>query len=425
MKFLRIFSRVLLGLLFIFSGYVKAIDPIGSQLIFAADFEAFHMSFMIPLAMEFGVLLSTVELVLGFCLLMGLRMVITAWATVFFMGFMTLLTLVLAVFNPVTDCGCFGEAIKLTNWETFFKNIVFDIFVVIVFVERKKYLPLSNCRNEWITTGAFAVLTVLLSIYSYRHLPLIDFLPYKVGVNIQEAMEIPEGAPVDEYETKLIYEKPGEGRQSFTLENYPKDTSWKFVEAVNVLKKKGYEPPIVDFTINSPYSGYITDSVLNLPGYLFLATLPHAEEASLSHVADINRINDYVLTHEGLHFIGLSGSDDDYINTFARQSGCMYPIYITDEKPLKSMVRSNPGLMLLHNGTIIAKWSHFDIPGIEKLENKYLKQNPDELITGHQTKQKLTSELLVVVAFVVMIMLAYCFRKYRKNADTTTRELSA
>ncbi len=423
MKFLRIFSRVLLGLLFIFSGYVKAIDPIGSQLIFTADFEAFHMSFMIPLSMEFGILLSTVELVLGFCLLMGLRMAITAWATVFFMSFMTLLTLVLAVFNPVTDCGCFGEAIKLTNWETFFKNIVFDIFVAIVFIERKKYLPLSNCRNEWITTGAFTLLTVLLSVYSYRHLPLIDFLPYKVGVNIQEAMEIPEDAPVDEYETKLIYEKPGEGRQSFTLENYPKDTTWKFVEAVNILKKKGYEPPIVDFTINSPYSGYITDSVLNLPGYLFLVTLPHAEETSLSHAGDINRINDYVLTHEGLHFIGLSGSDDEQINTFARQSNCMYPIYITDEKPLKSMVRSNPGLMLLHNGTVIAKWSHFDIPSIEELENKYLKQNPDELIIQHHTKQKLTSELLVVVSFVIMIMLAYCFRKYRKNADTG--ELSA
>ncbi len=424
MKFLRIFSRVLLGLLFIFSGYVKAIDPIGSELIFTADFEAFHMAFFSPLALGFGILLSAVELVLGFCLLMGLRMTITAWATVFFMGFMTLLTLVLAVFNPVTDCGCFGEAIKLTNWETFFKNVVIDVFVVIVLLQRNKYNALSSCRNEWITVGFFTFLSFALCIYSYRHLPLIDFLPYKVGVNIEEAMEIPEGAAADEYETILIYEKAGEGRQTFTIENYPKDTTWAFVEAVNVLKKKGFEPAIVDFSINSPYSGYVTDSVLNLPGYLFIVTLPHAEEASLQNINDINRINDYVLTHEGLHFIGLSGSDDEHIEDFAKQSGVMYPIYITDEKPLKSMVRSNPGMLLLYNGTIVAKWSHFDIPGIEKLEEKYLSKNPDILIAEHQTSQKLTSELLVVVLFVVMMMIAYGFRKYGKN-NADTEKLSA
>ncbi len=424
MKFLRLFSRVLPGLLFIFSGYVKAIDPIGSQLIFTADFQAFHLDFLTPLAMEFGVLLSAAELVLGVCLLLGLRMVVTAWASILFMAFMTGLTLILAVYNPVTDCGCFGEAIKLSNWDTFYKNVAIDIFVVIIFLQRKKYQPLSTARNEWITAGVFSLLALLLSVYSYRHLPLIDFLPYKVGVNIQQAMEIPEGAAADEYETILIYEKAGEGRQSFDLSNYPKDSSWTFVESVNILKKKGYQPPIVDFTINSPYLGYITDSILNLPGYLFIVTLPHVEEAALSHVEAINRINDYVLTHEQLNLIGLSGSDEEHVEAFMQQSGGMYPVYITDEKPLKSMVRSNPGLLLLHNGTIIAKWSHFDIPEIAELENKYLKEVPEQLIAEHQTFQKLTSELLVVILFVVLIMLSYCFRKYKKN-DVDTETLSA
>ncbi len=425
MKSVRIISRVLLGLLFIFSGYVKAIDPIGSQLIFTADFQAFNMEWLSPLALYIGILLSTAELTLGFCLLMGLRMKITAWATVAFMGFFTIFTLILAIYNPVTDCGCFGEAIKLTNWQTFFKNIIIDLFVVIVFWQRKQYRPLSSCRNEFITGGIFAICAVLLSAYCLRHLPLMDFLPYKVGVNIQRAMEIPDGAPINEYETTLIYEKHGEGRHSFTLGNYPKnDTSWHFVETVNVLKKKGYEPPIVDFSINTRSLAAITDSILNLRGYLFIVTMPHVEEASLRHMDKINAINDYILDHKRLHLIGLSGSNDEHVEAFIAQSEALYPIYFTDEKPLKSMVRANPGLLLLYNGTIVAKWSHNDTPSIPQLEKEYLSENPDVLIVKHQTDVRLTSQLLVVILFVFMIMLAFCFRKYgpnkKNNADTST-----
>ena len=427
MKAIRIFSRVLLGLLFIFSGYVKAIDPIGSELIFIADFQAFHMDFLIPFSLYIGILLSTAEIVLGFCLLMGLRMKLTAWATVLFMGFFTLFTFILAIFNPVSDCGCFGEAIKMTNWETFFKNIILDIFVVIVFWQRNKYQPLSSCRNEFITGGVFVLFTVLLSVYCLRHLPLIDFLAYKVGVNIQQEMEIPEGAPVDEYETTLIYEKDGEGRRSFSLQDYPKDSSWRFVETINVLKKKGYRPKIADFSINSRDWEYITDDILNLPGYLFIVVLPHVDEAALSNIQKVNAVNDYVLTREGVNFIGLSGSNEELVEQFTTQTNALYPIYFTDEKPLKSMVRSNPGLLLLHNGTIVAKWSHADIPDIKKLENKYLSKNPDQLIADYQTRLWFNNEMLAVILFVVMIMLSYCFRKYgpKKEADANSGTLSA
>jgi uncharacterized membrane protein YphA (DoxX/SURF4 family) len=419
MKYLRLLSRILIGLVFTFSGYVKLIDPMGSQLIFTEYFTAFHVDFMIPFAMVFGVLMSVAELLLGFCLLMGLRMKITIWATVAFMGFFTLLTLILAIFNPVTDCGCFGEAIKMTNWETFFKNVVIDIFVVIIFLEREKYKQLSTARNEYITGGTFAAVAILLAVYCYRHLPLIDFLPYDIGVNIRQAMEIPEGAQPDEFESILLYEKPGEGRVEFTINNYPKDTTWTFIEAVTVLKKKGYEPPITDFSINDSYRGYITDSILNLKGYLFILTSPHIDEASLKNIKKINDLADYSLTQEDMNFIGLSGSDESLVVDFVTATGGMYPIYFTDEKPLKSMVRSNPGLLLLYNGTIIAKWSHADVPSIEKLQKNYLNENPDMLIAQHITCEKLTSELLVVCLFVVMIMLSYCFRKYgKKDANT-------
>jgi hypothetical protein len=344
------------------------------------------------------------------------------------MGFFTVFTLYIAIFNPVNDCGCFGEAMKLTNWETFYKNLILDIFVVIVFLQRNNYRPLSTCRNEIITGGAFALFSVLLSIYCLRHLPLIDFLPYKVDVNILQDMEIPEDAPVSIYETTLIYEKEGEGRRSFSLQDYPKDDpSWHFVEARHVLKQKGYEPPIADFGINSREREDITDYILNLPGYLFIVTLPHVDKASLSHIHKINAINDYVLAHDSMHFIGLSGSDDQLVEQFVERTNARYPIYITDEKPLKSMVRANPGLMLLYNGTIVAKWSHIDVPSIKKIENKYLSENPELLIARHRTGEWLATSLLAVVFFVLMIMLSYCFRKYgpKEETDADSSMLSA
>jgi triosephosphate isomerase len=268
--------------------------------------------------------------------------------------------------------------------------------------------------------GVFTVLAILLSVYCYRHLPLIDFLPYKVSVNISQAMEIPENAPQDEYETILIYEKPGEGRKTFTLENYPQnDTTWKFIESVTVLKKKGYQPPITDFRINDSYLGYITDSILNMEGYLFILTMPHIHEASLKNIDKINKLADYVLTQERINFIALAGSDDNEMEEFITTTGGIYPVYFTDEKPLKSMVRANPGLLLLHNGTIIKKWSHYDIPSVEKVQEKYLTKDPEIIIAHHNTRENLASEMLGVLLLAAISVVVYCFRKYRKeDADS-------
>ncbi len=427
MKFLRIFCRLLIGALFIFSGYTKAIDPMGSSIIFTEDFHAFGMNFLVPLAGTFGVLLSTAELVLGICLVIGLRMQLTAWGVALFMGFFTIFTFILAVTNLVTDCGCFGEAIKLTNWQTFFKNLFILPFVGVIFWQRKNYKPLSCCMAELITIGCFTLMVLGLTWYSYRHLPLIDFMAYKVGVNIPEAIHMPEDAPVDEYEVVLYYEKGGK-TQAFGMENYPKDdTSWHFVKTDSKLIKKGYTPPARDFSIySSETQSYVTDSILQHPGYLFFLVSPHLEDASLKNISKINAIADYCLVNEGFNFIGLCGSGDEQIEKFALETNVMYPIYNTDEKPLKSMVRSNPGLLLLHNGTILAKWSHFDIPSVEELEQNYIRQSPEEIIVKHQIREKLTTQILLLCFVVLAIALSVCFRAFRKKKEhATTSGLSA
>ncbi|MDR1405671.1 MAG: DoxX family protein [Prevotellaceae bacterium] len=413
MKTIRIICRLFIGLLFIFSGYVKAIDPVGSQIIFTEYFKAFHLDFFIPWA-PFLVAwcASTAELLIGCCALMGVRMKETSWAAAVFMVFFTVLTFVLAVTDLVTDCGCFGNAIKMTNWQTFFKNLVILPFVAVMFRQRKKYKSFASCRTEWITAGVLALLPVLLSACCYRHLPLIDFMAYKVGANITDVKN--DNRP-DEFSTLLYYEKDGR-EQEFTMDNYPKDTVWKFVRAANRLIKKGYISPMVDFSIlRITDREDITDSILQLPGYVFLLVLPHAEEASLQYAAKINALADYCAVQDDLHFFALSGSGEEEAALFAAQTGAMYPFHTTDEKPLKSMVRSNPGLIALQDATVLAKWSAADIPSPEEIQQKIVKTSNEKIIVRHEIRERIATELLFIVVFMAMAAWGLVFRILAKK----------
>lgn len=417
MKTIRIICRVFIGLLFIFSGYVKAIDPAGSQIIFTEYFKAFGVAFLTPVSLYFGVLLSSAELLIGCCALMGVRMKETAWATAVFMGFFTILTFILAVFNPVTDCGCFGEAIKLTNWQTFFKNLIILPFAAGMFWQRKNYVSFACCRAEWITAGVLALLPVILSVYCYRHLPLIDFMAYKVGANITEVKN--DNQP-DEFSTLLYYEKNGK-EQEFTMENYPKDTTWKFVRTANKVIKKGYISPMVDFNILEMTDREdVTDSILQLPGYVFLLVLPHAEDASLKYAAKINALADYCAVQDNWHFFALSGSGEEELAQFAVQTGAMYPFYNTDEKPLKSMVRANPGLVLLQDATIIAKWSAVDIPSPEQVQQKITATGNEKYIVRHRICEQITTEVLFLILFAAMAVWGIVFRRLAGKEVTAT-----
>jgi uncharacterized membrane protein YphA (DoxX/SURF4 family) len=419
MNVFRIACRIAVGILFVFSGYVKAIDPVGSEIIFTEYFKAFHMEFFLPWApFLISYLASAAEFLIGCCALMGVRMKETAWAALVFMLFFTALTFVLAITNLVTDCGCFGNAIKMTNWQTFLKNIVILPFVIVIFLQRRRYRSFASCRTEWITAAVLFLLPLLLSFYCYRHLPLIDFMAYKVGVNIEKAMSYPDDAAPDEWETLYRYEK--EGRiEEFTKQNYPwQDSTWRFVDSRSVLKKKGYEPPIHDFTIASPEGDYLTDSILHLPGHVCLLILPHVEQASKASVRPINALADYCLTRENLHFFALSSADERQNTLFSLQTGAMYPFFTTDEKPLLSIVRSNPGLVVLRDATVVAKYSHFDIPTPRELEETLVERSPNKVIATYLTREQLVNELLLSALLVAMVVWGIVFR--RKNSRRRT-----
>jgi len=214
--------RIILGIVFIFSSFVKGIDPLGFAYKIHDYFVAAHLPQLNFSSLFLSYTLNGIEFLIGIALILGLFFNYTALATLAFMIFYTILTFILALFNPVSDCGCFGDAIKLTNWETFFKNVILLALIVYVFLNRKKFNIKLSPKYQYITIGIYIIVFYSISFYSYRHLPFFDFMPYSVGSNIKEKMTVPAGMPVDEYQTQLLYRnKNTKEVKSFTLENYP------------------------------------------------------------------------------------------------------------------------------------------------------------------------------------------------------------
>lgn len=375
-KGIVIVVRILLGLVFVFSGFSKLVDPLGSTYKIQDYLAAMGLDFFAPIALVVGIALATFEFTLGICLLLGINMKSTSILTILMMCFMTPLTLWIALKNPVSDCGCFGDALVITNWQTFWKNIVLLSLAVLLFIWRKHSPKLFSYRTDWLISICAGAFSILLSLYCLANLPIIDFRPYKNGTNIIESMEVPDGAEEDEFETTLVYEKNGEQKE-FTLENYPKDdTSWTFVDSKNVLIKKGYEPPIHDFSLEHPDMGDITDDVLQNEGYTFLMVCYRVEKANTNKRKEINNIYEFAQENGyGFYCMTATGLETEEMREFKNEmewgkGGEGYPFVNSDEITLKTIVRSNPGLVLIKDGVVINKWSNKNMPTFtEPLEN--------------------------------------------------------
>lgn len=370
MKYIRLLSRLIVGVVFIFSGFVKAVDPLGSAYKFADYFTAFKVGFLEFLTLPMGIFLSAFELVLGITLILGYRRKTTFQVLMWFMSFFTVLTLILALFNPVSDCGCFGDALILTNWQTFFKNVVLMLFVLTLYFSRNRETETGSPLKEWMVVGSLFVLASLFSFWNYRHLPLIDFRPYDVGTVISEEMETPDGMPVDQYKTTLIYKNRESGKtSSFTMDNYPKDTlQWEFVNSESKLIKKGYEPPIHDFAIMDVNGDDIVYEILSEEGYsliLISYKLSGADEEALVRVGEWSQLE--ILAND-FSFYAVTATPSAEVESISAELDLDYQFLAGDEIMLKTIVRSNPGFMLLKNGVILGKWSYRDFPTLDELD---------------------------------------------------------
>lgn len=353
-------ARTLLALTFLFSGFVKAVDPLGT-VYKIQDYlhEGFGGIFQwaIPAAGAAAVCLIALEWLLGIAMLLNVRTQWTSWITLLFYCIMTPLTLYIAIANPVSDCGCFGDALVITNWQTFWKNIILLLLSICLVICRKAIPELFSWWMEIIIALAALGSVAGIMSYSYTHLPQIDFRPYKVGNHIPTLMEIPDDAEVDQYEITLIYAKDGK-EQTFTLENYPKgDPEWTFVDQKSVLIKKGYVPPIHDFEIETLEGDYVTQDILESEEPIALVVM---YDLSKTDTTQLEKIMHMIHEYPRVYFLTASGEEE--IFAFAEELGwdeeTTYSTFcFTDPITLKTIVRANPGVIVVQNGTIIDKYN--------------------------------------------------------------------
>lgn len=389
--------RIIVAVTFIFSGFVKAIDPIGTQYKLQDYLGAIGMAGILPnwTLLAVAVFLAAIEFCIGIFLLFAIQRRLISKLTVAFMVFMTMVTVWIVVADPVKDCGCFGDALHLTNTETLIKNIVLLVCSLVIM-----YRPLAMFRfvsksNQWIVTNYTIVFILVSSGLSLYYLPIFDFRPYHIGVNIPRGMEIPKGAKLPQFKTTFIMEKNGQ-RKEFTLDNYP-DASWKFIDSKTVQTSEGYIPPIHDFSITDNKTGLdLTNSVLSHKGYTFLLIAPHLETADDSNFGDIDRLYEYAQSYD-IPFYCLTASTTKAIKRWIDLTGAEYPFCITDEAVLKTIIRSNPGLLLLKDGTIINKWSHNNLPNEAKLSRPISQSS-----LGKMPKDSVPAKILEIVLWFIL-----------------------
>ena len=355
--------RAILGLTFIFSGYVKATDPLGSQYKIHDYLEALGLASFIPdwLTLIMAIGLAAVEFSMGIFTLFAMRRHATSKLMLAFMVMMTAITVWIAIANPVSDCGCFGDAIILTNVETLIKNIVLLACSVMIFIYPQKMVRFISRPAQWIAANYTVLFSIVSSILSLYLLPPFDFRPYYIGADIAKGMEIPKGAEQPEFETTFVLEKDGK-KQTFTIDNYP-DSTWTFVDSKTVQTKQGYVPPIHDFNMEDAEGNDITADILEHKGYTFLLISPHLENADDSNFGEIDQIYEYAKEND-IPFYCLTASADKGRQHWQDITGAEYPFLTTDETTLKTIVRSNPGLLMLKGSKIVGKWSHNNLPDV-------------------------------------------------------------
>lgn len=354
--------RIAVGLVFIFSGFVKAVDPWGTAIKLGEYYNAFGLDWLSGSEMFLSVAMSAAETLLGFAMLfnIGRRVIYTLMLLV--MTFFTGLTFVLALTDPVSDCGCFGDAVKLTNWQTFYKNVVLWVFVLVIWIFNRRKVPYRG--NRLVDSSLillFALFSVGTSLYALRYLPSIDFLPFRVGTHIPSAMSTGEDADIT---TILIYKDKSTGEeQEFSLSDtvWSDTTRWEFVDTRFVEHTEARDAGITDFAVFNGNTDY-TSELLSNSGATFIVTMTTLESIDRKCAKRLSGALDYAVS-QGIDIIGVTTAPLFTGRSFP-VGGHMVPMYNIDATTLKSLIRAEAGIVVLKEGTILAKWSCRGIPDL-------------------------------------------------------------
>ncbi|MDN5203499.1 DoxX family protein [Fulvivirgaceae bacterium BMA10] len=359
MKIVILLARYFVGLLFIFSGMIKVNDPVGTAIkmeeyfeVFAGDFASFF-HFFVPYALEIAVFLSVLEVVLGIALLLSIRMNVTSWILLLLILFFTFLTFYSAYFNKVTDCGCFGDAIKLTPWQSFYKDIILLVLIIVLFIYRKNIKPILKVSTGDIVTGTSFVIGIIIAIYAIRHLPFVDFRAYKVGANIPAAMQ-----PSEDLRYKYIMTKDGEEHE---FEKYPTDGGYEFKEMI--LLNPEAQPKITDYSVWND-EGDFTDQTLE--GNKLLVVTYDVKKSDSESFQEINNLLTDIDNSNITSWV-LTATDGATFETFRHEVQLAAPYFFADATVLKTILRANPGLILLKDGVVKGKWHNNDIPSSQEI----------------------------------------------------------
>lgn len=368
-----IVCRLLVGFLFIFSGAVKAIDPLGS----VYKITDYMVAMGLDNLTEFGWIayvgafaLFTIEFTIGVCLVTNMNFKLGLWGATLMMAVMTPLTVWIAMENPVSDCGCFGDALVLTNVQTLIKNIVIDAFIILMWILRKVNHNWKMTALSWIVTIIAILMSVVFGMWTLKNIPIVDFRPYYVGADIRKQMEQPEGTHPDIYETSFVYTKNGVTKE-FKLTELPKDiNTWEFVEQKTKLVERGVQPPVHDFMITDIDGNDLTDEVLDNEGKTYLVVMwdLNKTDTTAKLIGAINQLQDSVVA-EGATFMGITASDDISLNKFIDETNAKFGMWFMDPIQLKTMVRANPGIFVIEKGIVVEKYN----------ANKLLKELKREL----------------------------------------------
>lgn len=376
MKVLITFSRIFVGCLFIFSGFIKANDPLGFSYKLDEYFEIFHMPFLIPLTVYMAMGICVLEIALGVILLLGEFMEFTAWMLLGLIVFFTFLTGYSAVTGAVSDCGCFGDFLHLTPWTSFTKDIVLLVFILVIFIYRKRISPIFSLKWSWFHVSMAVLIPTLFTVICYNYLPVIDFRAYKIGNNLREQMTLAPGAKRDSMVLKLVYkDKTTNEEKGYLMNELPyTDSVWmanhEFVKQDKQIIVEGDKPKITDFKVWSEESPDITAEILDDPTYhLWIVSydLTKADKGAFDKIVKLANDCDA----HGVKTIALTSTDYEFTDPFRHEVNAAFPFYYCDGTVLKTMIRSNPGIMLMKGSTVRGMWHYHSTPSFENLNKKF------------------------------------------------------